>query len=90
MTEIRTAPYKGRGIFSIYPSKVWSKWITFKRSHRSSDREPPNGVCEICGVDSLLEAPPYVVLVFASLVAASVKIKPALAVEGVHGNESRT
>jgi hypothetical protein len=22
------------GIFSIYPSKVWSKWITFKRSHR--------------------------------------------------------
>jgi len=28
--EIRAAPYKGRGIFSIYPSKVWSKWITFK------------------------------------------------------------
>ena len=46
--------------------------------------------CESFGVDSFLEAPPYEVLVFASLVATSSKIESALTVEGVHGNESHT
>src|SRR4029453_8186450 len=26
-------------MFSLYPSKVWSKWITFKRSHRQFKRD---------------------------------------------------